>query len=411
MAAEGAIAPGLHRGSVMARGNADHEHWMQRCLDLARRGAGTVSPNPLVGAVLVSAGGECLAEGWHEQFGGPHAEANAIALALERHGEEALRSATLYVNLEPCSHHGKTPPCTDRVLEAGIPRLVVGTIDPFPAVKGRGIRRLREHGVDVQLGVMEHACARLNEPFFHHVRTGRPLVTLKVAQTVDGRVATTSGDSRWISGTAARTLVHRWRAEMDAVLVGSGTARSDDPRLTVRHVDGPQPRRLVLDRQGTLSPDLRLFSDDHVARTTVVTAEDKTLPYENRLTGGGGRVLRVPQTAEQHLDLRALLHRLGKNGPSTEPGESRTPRPVQSLLVEAGPGLSTALFQQDLVDRYFCFIAPKVSGQGTPVTGELGTREMRDALTFAETRWEPIGEDMLLRAYRRPVGAARRGQD
>ncbi|PEN12280.1 riboflavin biosynthesis protein RibD [Longibacter salinarum] len=411
MAAEGAIAPGLHRGSVTPRGDEAHEHWMQRCLDRARRGAGSVSPNPLVGAVIVGPDGSLLAEGWHETYGGPHAEANAVRAALDAHGADALRDATLYVNLEPCSHHGKTPPCTDLVLEAGIPRLVVGTIDPFPAVKGRGIRRLREHGVDVELGVLENECARLNEAFFHHVCTGRPLVTLKVAQTVDGRVATASGDSRWISGKSSRTLVHRWRSEVDGVLVGAGTAEADDPRLTVRHVKGRQPMRLVLDRHGRLPADLRLFTDDHVAQTIVVTATDTQLPYAGGFDERGGRVLRVAETETGHLNLRELLETLGQDGPARGNGAIDGPRPVQSLLVEAGPGLATALFQQDLVDRYFCFIAPKVSGRGMPTTGDLGTKEMRDALTFDDVCWEAVGNDMLLRGYRRSVGSNRQSEN
>jgi diaminohydroxyphosphoribosylaminopyrimidine deaminase/5-amino-6-(5-phosphoribosylamino)uracil reductase len=388
---------------VSANGQAGHEHWMRRCLDLARRGAGTASPNPLVGAVLVGADGSLLAEGWHDAFGGPHAEAHAIEAAVHQHGEEALTDATLYVNLEPCSHHGKTPPCTDLVLKMGIPRLVVGTIDPFPAVKGRGIRRLRDHGVEVELGVLEHACTRLNEAFFHHVKTGRPLVTLKVAQTLDGRVATASGDSRWISGKNSRTRVHRWRAELDAVMVGTGTAAADNPRLTVRHVDGRQPMRLVLDRTGSLSPDLRLFTDAHVQHTTVVTAPDTALPYAADLQARGGHVLHVPVDGG-HLDLDALLDRLGTDGgPARRTGPDDATRPVQSLLVEAGPGLGTALFQHDLVDRYACFIAPKVSGAGMPSVGDLGTMEMREAMTFAETRWERSGGDMLFLGYRHDV--------
>jgi diaminohydroxyphosphoribosylaminopyrimidine deaminase/5-amino-6-(5-phosphoribosylamino)uracil reductase len=374
---------------------------MRRCLELAQRGAGSVSPNPLVGAVLLGPDGDVLAEGWHDAYGGPHAEAHAVKKAVDEYGAEALTNATLYVNLEPCSHHGKTPPCTDLVLEMNIPRLVVGTIDPFPAVQGRGIRRLRENGVTVELGVLRDECARLNEAFFHHVTTGRPLVTLKVAQTLDGRVATRTGDSRWISGEASRTRVHRWRSELDGVLVGSGTAASDDPRLTVRHVNGRQPRRFVLDRAGTLRSGLNLFTDDHVAKTTVITSPNTQLPYQAELTDRGGRVLRVPET-DGHLDLAAVLDRLGT--PETFAGGTEdAARPVQSLLVEAGPGLATALFRQDLVDRYASFIAPKVSGQGMPTVGDLGTDEMRDAQTFAETRWEAVGDDMLFLGFRREV--------
>ncbi len=378
-------------------GEGGHAAWMKRCLGLARQGAGSVSPNPMVGAILVAPDGTVLGDGAHRSYGGAHAEARALRSAEQQHGRDALRDATLYVNLEPCSHHGKTPPCTSLILEKDVPRVVVGTIDPFPEAQGRGIRRLREQGVDVEVGVCEHACRRLNEAFVHHVETGRPLVTLKVAQTLDGRIATRTGDSQWITGTAARTLVHRWRAELDGVLVGTGTARSDDPRLTVRHVDGPQPLRLVLDREGALSPDRTLFTDDHADATVAVVGDSAPQPdYAEALTDAGGTILRISETDDGHLDLSALLERLG-----TDAG--RDAEPLQSLLVEAGPGLATALFRQDLVDRFFCFVAPKVVGEGIPALRDLGITEMDDALTFAEQEWETVGKDVLLRGYCRPV--------
>ena len=397
MATDGLAAPELHQGSVTPAGDAGHEPWMTRCLDLARTGAGTVSPNPMVGAVLVAPDASVLGEGAHRAHGGPHAEARALQAAEQRHGRDALRDATLYVNLEPCSHHGKTPPCTGLILEKGIPRVVVGTVDPFPQAQGRGIRQLRKQGVEVEVGVHEHACRRLNEAFFHHVDTGRPLVTLKTAQTLDGRIATRTGDSQWITGEAARTLVHEWRAKLDGVLVGRGTAASDDPRLTVRHVDGPQPLRLVLDRTGSLSPNRTLFTDAHANDTVAVVGNDRPRPdYADELTDRGGTILRIPETDDDHLDLDALLRRLG-----TDAG--RDAEPLQSLLVEAGPGLATALFQHDLVDRFFCFVAPKVVGDGIPTLRDLGVTEMDDALTFAEQEWQTVGDDVLLRGYRRPV--------
>lgn len=397
MATDGVVTSGLHRGSVTPPTDAGHARWMDHCLQTATRGAGTVSPNPMVGAVLVGPDGTLLSEGAHERYGGPHAEVQALRTAEKQHGPEALREATLYVNLEPCSHHGKTPPCTNLILEKAVPRVVVGTIDPFPQAQGRGIRQLREQGVEVEVGVRAHACRRFNEAFFHHVETGRPLVTLKVAQTLDGRIATRTGDSKWISGEAARTLVHKWRATLDGVLVGRGTAQSDDPRLTVRHLDGRQPLRLVLDRKGTLPPDRTLFTDAHADCTMAVIGEDRDRPpYADRLADAGGHLLRIPETTNGHLDLRALLHRLGKDG-------GREETPLQSLLVEAGPGLATALFQQDLVDRFFCFVAPKVVGEGISVLGDLGVTEMREAITFAEREWESVGDDMLLRGYCRAV--------
>jgi len=397
MAADGVVAPELHQGSVTPAGDHGHDHWLAQCLDLAREGAGSVSPNPLVGAVLVGPDGTALGTGAHRTYGGGHAEARAIRDAKQHHGSDVLRNATLYVNLEPCRHHGKTPPCTTLILDNEIPRVVVGTVDPFPSVKGQGIQQLREAGVDVEIGVCKHACRRLNEAFFHHVTTGRPLVTLKVAQTLDGRVATRTGDSQWITGSTARTLVHRWRATLDAVLVGRGTAKHDDPRLTVRHVDGPQPLRLVLDRRGTLPPDRALFTDDYASRTLAVLSEDCDRPaYADRLTDAGGDLLRIPTTEDNHLDLHALLERLG-----TDAGHQATP--LQSLLVEAGPGLATALLRQDLVDRFFCFMAPKVVGTGMPSVRDLDVTTMDDALTFAEQTWETVGEDVLLRGYRREV--------
>jgi diaminohydroxyphosphoribosylaminopyrimidine deaminase/5-amino-6-(5-phosphoribosylamino)uracil reductase len=349
----------------------------------------------MVGAVLVDDAGEVLGEGWHSHYGGPHAEVHAIKEA-EQHGAEALRAATLYVNLEPCSHHGKTPPCTDLILEKGIPRVVVGMVDPFPKVAGQGLARLRGHGVDVTVGVLEVACRRFNEAFVHHVQTGRPLVTLKVAQTLDGAIATASGDARWVSGVDARRLTHQWRAELDGVLVGSGTARLDDPALTVRHIEGRQPLRFVLDREGVLPPHLTLFSDAHRHLATAFVGTAATPAYADALQDAGGRLVRLPQT-DDHLDLGALFDWLGREG-------GRNGTPLQSLLVEAGPRLATALWKQDLVDRYFVFVAPKLVGQGVPAVHNLGIEMMVEALTFAEHTWETVGEDLLFRGYRRSVG-------
>ena len=373
---------------------------MDRALALAARGAGAVSPNPLVGAVVVGPGGAVWGEGWHGAWGGPHAEVWAVRDA-ERNGYgDRLDEATLFVTLEPCSHTGKTPPCTDLVLDKGVPRVVVAHADPFPAVAGRGIERLRAAGVEVTVGVRGRAARRLNEAFLTHVRTGRPLVTLKTAATLDGQVAAASGDSRWVTGRAARALVHRLRAEADAVLVGSGTARADDPALTVRDVPltagQRQPLRVVLDRTGALPARLAVFADG-AAPTVAVVSDGAAPPYADALEAAGGAVLRVPERAG-HLDLGAALDALGGGA-----GLPAGVRPVQSLLVEAGPGLATALLSQDLADRVLWFVAPKVLGAGTPAVGDLGAGRMADALAFAEARWDVLGADVLLRGYRRDV--------
>ncbi len=369
-----------------------HERWIRRCLELAARGAGHVSPNPLVGAVLVGPDDAVLGEGWHARYGGPHAEVHAIAEAERQHGAAALCQATLYVNLEPCSHTGKTPPCADLILEKKIHRVVVAMADPFPAVAGKGLARLHEHGVEVITGVLEKEARRLNEAFVQHVATGRPLVTLKIAQTLDGQVATSTGDARWVSGEAARHLTHRWRAELDGILVGRGTARADDPALTVRLCEGRQPVRFVLDRAGTLPSTLQLFTDAFADHTTAVVGEGATPVYEDGLRAAGGRLLHMP-VAGDHFDLAALLDRLGRDG-------GRGGLPLQSLLVEAGPGLATALFRHGLVDRFFAFIAPKLVGAGTPSVSSLGVARMADALTFSEHCWEAVGDDLLFRGYR-----------
>ena len=373
---------------------------MQRCLALARRGAGAASPNPLVGSVVVAPAGTVLGEGYHERYGEAHAEVNAIAAAEAAVGAEALQTATLYVNLEPCSHHGKTPPCADLIVAKRIPKVVVGMVDPFPRVAGGGLARLRDAGVEVTVGVLEAECQRLNEAFVHHVATGRPLVTLKVAQTLDGAIATRTGDSRWVSGEAARTLVHQWRSELDGVLVGSGTAMADDPALTVRHVEGRQPVRVVLDRTAALPSHLRLFADAHAERTVVIVGDDAVPPYAPYFTDRGGTLVWMPTIETDgtpHLDLRAVLATLGMG--------VGLHRPMQSLLVEAGPGLATALFRQDLVDLFYGFIAPKLVGDGTPVLRELGIARKAEARTLADHRWEVVGDDMLFRGYRRDVGS------
>lgn len=371
-----------------------HAHWMQQCLVLAAHGAGRVSPNPMVGCVLVGPDGQVLGEGGHQFYGGPHAEVNAVANALDRHTADALQNATLYVNLEPCNHHGKTPPCTDLILRYRIPRVVVGMPDPFPEVAGTGLARLRAAGVDVTVGVLEAACRKLNAAYLWHLQTGRPLVTLKMAQTLDGRVAAPSGDARWISGLEARTLVHRWRATLDAVLVGAGTARQDDPELTVRHVEGRQPVRIVLDRTGTLPASLKLFTDAHVPHTLAVTAPTATPAYADALTRAGGRLLRIP-VQDGHLNLLALLEALGSSG-------GIEGRAVQSVMVEAGPGLASALFTQDLVDRFYLFIAPKILGDGRPVLHLPALPRMADARRFAAHEWTPVGEDILFEGQRSP---------
>ena len=374
----------------------DLDALMDRALALARRGQGHVSPNPQVGCVVVDDGGAVVGEGWHARSGGSHAEANALDAARDAGCD--LTRATVVVTLEPCAHTGKTPPCAGLLVREGVRRVVVGMRDPFPRVDGRGIERLRAAGIEVTVGVRAAACARLVEAFTTHVRTGRPLVTLKVAQTLDGFAATNGGDSRWVTGETARRRVHELRAASDAVLVGSGTARADDPALTLRHgVTGPAPLRVVLDRAGTLPQTLRLFTDG-AAPTVAVVAEGVVPAYADDFMQHGGAVLALPERGG-HLDLGALLDRLGIG--TAHPGpDAPGRRPVQSLLVEAGPRLAAALLAADLVDVLHVFVAPKLLGAGRIALPGLAAARMDDARTWAEAEWEPLGRDVLLTARR-----------
>jgi len=345
----------------------------------------------MVGSVIVDGEGRTLGEGFHGCFGGSHAEVEAFRDAEELGFGGKLSEATLYINLEPCSHYGKTPPCVDLILEKQISRVVVGMEGPDSRVAGRGIARLRAAGVEVAVGVLGKEAKRLNEAFVKHVTTGRPLVTLKIAQTLDGRVGTPARGPLMVSSQESRTLVHRWRSELDAVLVGSGTAKADDPQLTVRHLEGRQPVRVALDRAGELTPSLNLFSDEHVSKTVAMIGEDTHPAYETDLVANGGRVIRAPE-ADGHLDLRAVMEILGS-------GEGLH-RPIQSMLAEAGPGLAAALLRQDLVDRLFVFTAPNILGQGVPAFAQWFAEE---PITFADAEWERVGDDVLFTGYLREV--------
>jgi len=352
---------------------AELDLFMGLALREAERGLGRTSPNPAVGAVVVR-GGRVVARGHHARAGAPHAEVAALARA----GAQA-RGADLYTTLEPCDHWGKTPPCSLAIVQAGVRRVFVGSRDPNPVVNGRGIARLRRAGVEVTSGVLREDCDRLNRHWFHYITTGRPFVILKVAQSLDGRIATRDGDSRWVTGPRARALVHRLRDRVDAVLVGSGTARADDPRLTtrLRRGRGRDPVRVVLDTRLSLPRSLRLFRPRSGATTLVAHARALVprLPpgvEPVRCRARGGRV-----------DLADLLDKLGQRG-------------LTSVLVEGGAGVATSLLEARLVDRLLVFVAPLVVGEGGLAwAGGKGPRRMADALRIEEVRVTRLGEDLL----------------
>ncbi|MBN2397428.1 MAG: bifunctional diaminohydroxyphosphoribosylaminopyrimidine deaminase/5-amino-6-(5-phosphoribosylamino)uracil reductase RibD [Deltaproteobacteria bacterium] len=353
------------------------EQYMKMALKLARRGEGWTSPNPMVGAVIVR-DGRILGKGYHRRFGEAHAEINAIADA-----GRPITGATLYVTLEPCSHHGKTPPCVDRIIEAKVSRVVVGGIDPNPLVSGKGIEALRSHGIEVTVGVLERECEDLNEKFFTFMKTGIPFVTLKYAQTLDGRIATATGHSQWISSEPSRRFAHRLRAGHDAVLVGIGTVMADDPDLRVRLARGRNPLRIVLDPSLRVPPGARVFDNQDAARTLVVTGplcEDERI---SALQKRGIETLAVEKDRAGSLDLKTLLAELGR-------------RQISSVLVEGGAGAITSFVQAGLFDRVIVITAPKVVGRGLEAIGDLGVSRMDNAVAL---RWERVfrrGDDVVL---------------
>ena len=355
---------------------SDDKTYMARAIRLARRGIGGVSPNPAVGAVIVKRG-RILAEGYHLRFGGPHAEVDALS-RLES-GDAA--GATMYVTLEPCNHHGKTPPCTDAILEAGIDRVVVGMEDPNPLVRGAGIAKLRASGIEVVIGVLEEKCRRLNEPFVTCIEKNRPFVTLKIAQTLDGRIATPEGRSRWITGEAAREEVHRMRKASDAVLVGVNTVIADDPRLTVRHVRGGGGRRIILDSRLRTPLASRILHLPDPENTILVHTALAPKTGVEALAEAGVTLWRVRQ-AGGRVSLPSLLQRMKDAG-------------IGSVLVEGGEAVFSSFLKSGVVDRIVAFIAPVLFGEGKPCFSSLRIREPREGIRFQETIWRRVGEDMM----------------
>lgn len=363
---------------------------MKLALEIAERGAGYVTPNPMVGCVIVDADGNKIGQGYHERYGQAHAEANAVNAVKD---ETLLENATVYVTLEPCAHQGKTPPCSDLLADLPIRRVLVAMKDPTAKVNGKGIKRIREQGIQVDVGLLKDEAEKLNEFFLHYETYNRPFVTLKIAQTLDGYIAAPDGNSEWITGVESREKVHEWRSRYDAVMVGRNTALLDNPRLTVRHVEGRQPRRIVIDGKLELPKDLNLFTDQYEEKTIVLTHnkekfENEADPMLNMLQSDyfRGSTLLVSEK-EGHTDLNEALKKLAMEHQMT------------SVLVEAGQNLASALLREHLIDKVACFVAPKMLGGGTRSVIGLGIQHMDEIVTFRETSWEQVGSDMLFTGY------------
>ncbi|MGP0565145.1 MULTISPECIES: bifunctional diaminohydroxyphosphoribosylaminopyrimidine deaminase/5-amino-6-(5-phosphoribosylamino)uracil reductase RibD [unclassified Nitrospina] len=359
------------------------QHWMRRALALAARAEGRTSPNPLVGAVIVR-GDTVVGEGYHHRAGKPHAEIEALKKAGNR-----ARGADMIVTLEPCCHHGRTPPCTEAVITAGIRRVFVGMQDPNPLVKGKGSRRLKNAGIEVTTGILRKECERQNEVFVKYIRTGLPFVTLKAAVSLDGKIATKSGDSKWITGPEARKVVHQLRNRVDAIVAGSGTVLKDDPQLTTRlgKRAGRNPVRVVLDSQGLVPMKARVFENTDRDRVIYVTTGLAPVTRLRKLEKAGVEVW-TERAGREGVPLKRVMHRLAENG-------------LTHVLIEGGSRLNAAALKARIVDKVLFFVAPLlIGGNGAvSVIGGPGIQKLKDAMHIQKPTLTPVGRDWMVEGY------------
>ena len=362
-----------------------HETYMRIALTEAAKATGKTRPNPMVGCVVVR-NGEVVAKGYHERAGKAHAE----QVALRRAGARA-EGADVYVTLEPCNHHGRTPPCTDALIEAKVARVFVGMRDPNGLVDGRGIRRLRRAGIDVQMGVLRDECTHLNEAFVHYIRENTPFVIAKLAQSIDGRVATKTGHSKWITGEKARKFGHQIRRAVDGIVVGVGTVLADDPELTCRVRGGSDPIRTILDSKARTPVDAKVIriAESSKAPTWVVVGEKVTKKKVEALQRAGAEVIRMPLVAGR-VELEVLMAELGK-------------RELLSILVEGGPTLMGSFFDAGLVHKVHALVAPMVIGgeQARSSVEGAGIDELKEACRLQRLELDQLGPDVLLTGYTR----------
>jgi diaminohydroxyphosphoribosylaminopyrimidine deaminase/5-amino-6-(5-phosphoribosylamino)uracil reductase len=352
------------------------ERYMTWAMNLAKRGRGKTSPNPMVGAVVVK-NGETVGTGYHRRFGELHAEANAL-----RACQGKAKGATLYVNLEPCCYQGKTPPCTDMIIRSGIRKVVCATLDPNSRVNGRGIKALRDGGVKVHLGVLEEEAKKLNEAYMKFVTTGLPFVMLKVAQTLDGKIATKSGDSKWITQQDSRRFVHSLRSSVDAVLVGANTVRRDDPELTIHNGKGEDPLRIILDSSGSIPSNSKIIRENKDGKTIIAAMNRRTKDKSQE----GVEVWNLKKLGDDGVDLTQLLKKAGESQ-------------ITSLLVEGGSRVFTSFLKEKLVDKIYYFLSPKILGEGLGSFGDLGIKEISDSITLRDCEIKRFKNDLLVIGY------------
>ncbi|MEP0861091.1 MAG: bifunctional diaminohydroxyphosphoribosylaminopyrimidine deaminase/5-amino-6-(5-phosphoribosylamino)uracil reductase RibD [Ignavibacterium sp.] len=355
------------------------ETYIQLTLEIAKRGSGFVSPNPMVGCVITK-NNKIIGAGYHQKYGENHAEVNAINSAVE-----PLEGSTLYVNLEPCSHYGHTPPCVDKIIESKIKRVVIGTLDVNPIVSGNGVKKLKKAGIEVKVGVLEKECTELNKFFFKYITKKIPYVTLKIAQTLDGKIADESNYSQWITSSEARKLVHSLRSEYDAVLIGRRTAEIDNPLLTVRLTEGRNPWRVVLDSNLKLNTDLKLFTQNTDGKTILFTSKESFTKKNKikKLSGLGVRIIFVKRNGNGNLNLKSILKELAI-------------LEITSLLVEGGSEIFSSFLRQNLFDDILLFISPKLLGSGVSTFNSIRVNDLKKAYKFRTKNSEIVGDDILL---------------
>jgi diaminohydroxyphosphoribosylaminopyrimidine deaminase/5-amino-6-(5-phosphoribosylamino)uracil reductase len=343
---------------------------------LARKGIGKTSPNPMVGTVIV-ANGKIIGRGYHKRCGDHHAEINAINSTKKN-----IKGSTFYITLEPCSHYGRTPPCVDALIQENPERVVVGSLDPNPEVNGRGIKILRSKGIKVDVGICESECRQLNEHYFKFVKTGMPYITVKYAQTLDGRIATKSGDSQWISSEASRRYVHHLRGINDGIMVGAGTVAADNPQLTVRHVKGKNPFRIIVDSKLRIPIKSSVLTDINSHLTIIATTSSAPTVKITAIKKLGVEVWVARKERDGRVSLRDLLKKLGK-------------REIVSVLVEGGSEVITSLLKANLVDKMIIPIAPKIIGKGLEAIGDLKINKINKAIRFSSFKTMKKGDDII----------------
>jgi diaminohydroxyphosphoribosylaminopyrimidine deaminase/5-amino-6-(5-phosphoribosylamino)uracil reductase len=353
------------------------EYYMKMALKLAQKGRGKVSPNPLVGAVIVKEG-RIIGQGFHQRYGGNHAEINAL-----KNATEDVAGSTLYVTLEPCCHEGKTPPCIESITKHKIARVVIGTIDSNPLVSCQGINYLQSCGTEVKTGVLETECRMLNEVFFYFMETKLPFVTIKYAQTLDGRIATATGQSKWISSAPSLKFTHKLRAEHDAILVGAGTVIKDNPELTVRLVRGRNPLRIIIDSALNIPAKSKVLQNLSKNKPIIATIKKGGDPQFQRLAKLGAEVITIDADKQGNVDLKKLFKILAK-------------RNISSILVEGGAQIITSLLMNNLANRLVTIIAPKILGTGIEAVGDLKINNLDLAKILSIRKIVRSGEDIIL---------------